>query len=105
MWSGPAAPSYAAAAVVNGVVLDGALDGTFKAFDATSGQVLWAQPLLGPISSGAAVVGDSVYVGSGTSSSDACQKGVPVVSDACVAAFNEVLGSTGGISAFHLAGS
>jgi outer membrane protein assembly factor BamB len=95
-------PSYAASAVVHGVVFASDLSGAFKAFDAATGRVLWSAPLLGPASSGAAIVGDDVFVGSGTSSTDACAKGVPVFSPACFLAFENVLGSTGGISAFHL---
>jgi outer membrane protein assembly factor BamB len=83
------------------VVLAGALDGLLKAFDAGTGRLLWASPLLGPISSGPAVVDDMVVVGSGTSSSDLCAKGQPY-SDACFLAFDTVLGQQGGVHAFRL---
>jgi polyvinyl alcohol dehydrogenase (cytochrome) len=101
-WQGIAAPTYAASSVANGVVLAGALDGLLKAFDAETGRPLWASPLLGPISSGPAVVGDLVVVGSGTSSSDLCAKDDPW-SDACFLAFDTVLGQQGGVHAFRLA--
>lgn len=101
-WSGVAGPSYAASGHVNGVVIAGALDNELKAWDARTGDLLVAHPLAGPISSGPAVVGDRVYVGSGTSSSDLCAKDTPGA-EACLAAFDEALGRTGGVHAFTLA--
>jgi outer membrane protein assembly factor BamB len=101
-WQGLAAFGYAASAAVNGVVFAGALDDLFKAYDAETGLPLFVVPLLGPISSGAAVVGDTVYVGSGTSSSDLCGKDTPVFSDVCFAIFDGLLGATGGVHAFRL---
>lgn len=103
-WRGASAPVYSASAGVNDVVFNAGLDGLFKAFDSATGALLWATPLLGPSSSGAAIVGDMVFVGSGTSSTDACAKDVPG-SDACLAVFDAVLGSLGGVQAFTLAGS
>jgi polyvinyl alcohol dehydrogenase (cytochrome) len=100
MWSGVAGPSYAASAVVNGVVFAGDLTGVFKAFDAATGLPLFASPLLGPISSAPAVAGDLVVIGSGTSSSDLCAKGTPG-SEACFAAFDLTLGSLGAVTAFR----
>ncbi|MDP9181350.1 MAG: PQQ-binding-like beta-propeller repeat protein [Actinomycetota bacterium] len=100
-WRGVSAPVYAASAAVPGVAFNAALDGVLKAFDSETGLLLWAAPLLGPSSSGPAVVGDMVFVGSGTSSSDACAKGVPG-SNECMSAFDTVLGSTGGVQAFRL---
>jgi polyvinyl alcohol dehydrogenase (cytochrome) len=94
-------PSYAASATVNGVVFSGALDNLFKAYEAGSGALIWAMPLLGPISSGPAIVGDTVYVGSGTSSSDLCAKELPG-SELCILYFDTILGGTGGIHAFRL---
>ncbi|HUF84058.1 MAG TPA: PQQ-binding-like beta-propeller repeat protein, partial [Acidimicrobiia bacterium] len=102
-WRGAQAPSYAASAVVNGVVLNGALDSVLRAYDAATGAILWASPLAGPVSSGPAVVGDSVYVGSGTSSSDACAKELPV-DEQCTELFDSVLGSLGGVHAFEIRG-
>lgn len=94
-------PSYAASATVNGVAFSGALDNLFKAYDAETGAILWTTPLLGPISSGPAIAGDWVYVGSGTSSSDLCAKDAPG-SEACLALFDTILGGLGGIHAFRL---
>ena len=102
VWHGAQAPSYAASAAVNGVVFSGALDDVLRAYEADTGRVLWSAPLAGPISSGPAIVGDSVYVGSGTSSSDACEKDAPG-GDACASLFDDVLGQTGGVHAFRLA--
>ncbi len=102
IWNGTAGPTYAASAVVNGVVFAGALDNELKAWDARTGQLLWAQPLAGPISSAPAIVGDTLFVGSGTSSSDACAKDTPIFSDVCFAAFQEGLGRSGAVHAFTL---
>jgi polyvinyl alcohol dehydrogenase (cytochrome) len=101
-WRGIQAPAYGAPAVVNGVVFHAALDNVFRAMDADTGRLVWSAPLAGPSSSGPAVVGDTVYVGSGTSSSDACEKDAPG-GDACAAFFDEALGRTGGVHAFRLA--
>ncbi len=102
LWRGAQAPSYSASAVVNRVVFSAALDSVLRAYDGETGRVLWAAPLAGPSSSGPAITNDSVYVGAGTSSSDACQKDAPG-SEACLAAFDEVLGQTGGVHGFRLA--
>lgn len=100
-WRGLAGPAYGTSAAVGGVVFAGALDTLFKAFDARTGRVLWAKSLLAPVASGPAISGDQVIVGSGLASSDACVKGTPI--DAlCVQAFEDVLGSLGGIHAFEL---
>lgn len=101
-WSGLAGPSYAASAFVNGVVIAGALDDVLKLWDARTGALLGAHVLAGPISSGPAVVGDRVYVGSGTASSDLCAKDTPG-GELCLALFDDVLGATGGVHAFELA--
>ena len=101
LWQHAGAPSYAPSAVTNGVVFAGALDGVLKAYDADTGQVLWASPLAGPVSSGAVVVGDMVFIGAGTSSSDLCAKGRPD-SAVCFAAFDTLLGQQGGVHAFRL---
>ena len=100
-WRGAQGPSYSASAAVNGVVFTGGLDSVLRAYDAETGAVLAAQPLAGPASSGPAIVGDSVYVGSGTSSSDACAKELPI-NEQCQALFDSVLGSLGGIHAFEV---
>lgn len=104
LWTGSQAPSYAATAVGGGVVMSGALDGIFRAYDAVTGAPLLSQPLLGPVSSGPAIVGDWVFIGSGTSSSDLCAKDAPGA-DQCFAFFDTTLGSTGGIHGFRLAAS
>jgi polyvinyl alcohol dehydrogenase (cytochrome) len=103
-WYAATAPSYAASGAVNGVVFAGSLDGVLHAFDESDGVPRWSISLGAPVSSGVAVAGDSVFVGSGTSSSDACAKGVPVFSDVCFAAFDGVLGSVGAVNAFRLIG-
>lgn len=100
-------PSYAASATVNGVVFHGALDNLLRGYDAASGTILFSMPLQGPISSGPAIVGDSLYVGSGTSSSDLCAKPGDdplsvVIFDLCLQLFEESLGATGAVHAFRL---
>lgn len=103
-WRGLQGPSYAASAAVNDVVFTAGLDDVFRAYHADTGAVLWAQPLSGPGSSGPAVVDATVFVGAGTSSSDACAKDTPIFGDACFLLFDEALGATGGVHAFELAG-
>ncbi|MGH9187056.1 MAG: PQQ-binding-like beta-propeller repeat protein, partial [Acidimicrobiales bacterium] len=100
-WQGLAAPGYGASAVVNGVVFAGSLDGLLQAFDAATGLLLWASPLLGPISSGPVVAGDMVFIGSGTSTSDLCAKGIPG-SELCLFVFDNVLGQLGAVHGFVL---
>lgn len=103
-WAGIAGPTYAASAHSHGVVVAGALDNLLKVFEAGTGALLYAAPLAGPISSGPAIVGDSIYIGSGTSSSDLCAKDLPG-SEACFQLFDETLSQTGGVHAFRLATS
>lgn len=103
-WQGAQAPAYAASGAVNGVVFAGALDSVFRAYDTETGAILWASPLAGPISSGPAITSDRVYVGSGTSSSDACAKELPI-NELCLAFFDQVAGGLGGVHAFELATS
>ncbi len=101
-WQGTAGPSYGAVAIVNGVVFTPALDDLLKAFDADTGALLWATPLSGPGSSGPAVYQDMVFIGAGTSTSDACAKDNPT--DAlCVFLFDRALGQLGGLHAYRLA--
>ncbi|HLG00933.1 MAG TPA: PQQ-binding-like beta-propeller repeat protein [Acidimicrobiia bacterium] len=105
-WRGAQAPSYAASAAVNGVVFAGSLDNVFRGYDTETGAVLFASPLAGPISSGPAIVRDAVFVGSGTSSSDACAKEFgEEINGACLELFDSVLGGLGGVHAFELATS
>jgi polyvinyl alcohol dehydrogenase (cytochrome) len=99
-WSSLAGPTYAASAVVNGVVFAGDLTTTLKAFDAASGLPLLVLPRLGPISSGPAIAGDTLVIGSGTSSSDLCAKDTPI-DEPCRQAFDLTLGSLGSVSALR----
>lgn len=101
-WQSAAGPSYAASAHSGGAVVAGALDSTLKVFDAETGAVLFSAPLAGPVSSGPAIVGDRVYIGSGTASSDLCAKDQPG-SEQCFAAFDETLGAAGGVHGFRVA--
>jgi polyvinyl alcohol dehydrogenase (cytochrome) len=99
-WSGLAIPTYAASAVVNGVVLAGDLSMLFKAFDASNGLPLSVLPLLGPISSGPAIAGDTIVIGSGTSSTDLCAKDTPIDAP-CRQLFDVTLGSLGSVTALR----
>lgn len=96
-------PTYGATAVVNGVAFNAALDDLLKAYDTETGQLLWSAPLAGPGSSGPVVYGDMVFIGSGTSTSDACAKDQPY-DEACVFFFDTALATLGGIHAFRLVG-
>lgn len=100
-WQAPVVPTYGASAVSNDVAFAGALDGILRAFHTDTGAILWASPTLGPISSGPVVVGDMVFVGSGTSTSDLCAKEDPW-SPACFLVFDTILGQQGGVHAFRL---
>ncbi|MGH9136201.1 MAG: PQQ-binding-like beta-propeller repeat protein [Acidimicrobiales bacterium] len=100
-WRGGVGPTYGASAVADGVVFNAALDLLLKAYDARTGRLLWAAPLAGPASSGPVVVGDMVFIGSGTSTSDLCAKDNPT-DGLCVFLFDTVLASLGGIHAFRL---
>lgn len=73
LWRAPLArPSYGAPAYVNGVVLaPSTFDFSLKAFDAATGTLLWTAPLNGAPSSTPVPVGRSVYVGTGTRTTDA----------------------------------
>lgn len=73
LWRAPLSrQSYGAPTYANGVVLvPSTFDFTIKAFDANTGNVLWAHPLIGATSSAPVIVGDSIYVGSGTRTTDA----------------------------------
>ena len=87
-WQAVQGPSYGASTLAGGVVYNGSLDGALRAYDAATGSLLWAFPLGAPISSGAAVAGDTVVIGAGTS-----DNGPPV----------NPLSDTGEIWAFSLA--
>jgi outer membrane protein assembly factor BamB len=102
-FQGGVGPTYGATAVVNGVAFNSALDDVLKAYDTETGRLLWAAPLTGPGSSSAAIYDDMVFIGAGTSTSDACAKDNPT-DDACVFAFDVALATLGGVQAFRLLG-
>jgi outer membrane protein assembly factor BamB len=65
-WQQPiAAPTYAAAAEANGVVLIGGTDFTLRALDLHTGDVLWSEEMMGAVSGGAVVTGDDVVAVAG----------------------------------------
>jgi outer membrane protein assembly factor BamB len=101
-WYGVQAPTYAATSVINGLAFSAGLDSLLRAYDTNTGLLRWVTPVLGPASSAPAIVGDSVYIGSGTASSDVCAKDTPPVSELCFAALDATLGTVGGIHAFEL---
>jgi uncharacterized repeat protein (TIGR01451 family) len=78
IWRAPAAPSYAATTYSNGVVF-AASTTTFtdNAYDANTGVPLWHFPLGAAVASGTAIVGNSVYVGSGLSEGQIGSSTVP----------------------------
>jgi len=60
-------PSYAATTTTNGVVFAPSTTGfSIDAYSAVTGTPLWSFPTGGAMSSGAAIVGSSVFVGAGT---------------------------------------
>jgi outer membrane protein assembly factor BamB len=70
LWHTNPLPSYSAATFTNGLVF---ISDTFgfqiQAYNADNGALMWAFPVNGAPSSGPTIVGDSIYVGSGTSAS------------------------------------
>lgn len=68
LWDAPTPlPSYAATSYANGVVFHPSTFGfSVTAFHADLGLPLWAMPVVAAPSSAAAIVGSSIYVGSGT---------------------------------------
>lgn len=61
-------PSYAAVTYANGLVyLSDTFGFSLHVYDANTGALLWAHALNGAPSSGPALVGDSIYLGTGTS--------------------------------------
>jgi polyvinyl alcohol dehydrogenase (cytochrome) len=68
LWQGVVSlPSYAATTTTNGVVFAPSTTGfAIAAYSARTGTPLWAFPTGGAMSSGAAIVGPSVFVGAGT---------------------------------------
>jgi outer membrane protein assembly factor BamB len=73
-------PSYAATSVVNGIALvPETVPSDLVALNATTGAPLWVNPVIGPPSSSAVVVGNSVYLGTGTTESDLEYKSLGLV--------------------------
>jgi polyvinyl alcohol dehydrogenase (cytochrome) len=69
-WWAPMLYTYGSTTAAAGVVYVPSLDGFLRAFDAASGRLLWAFPLVAPSSSGAAIVAHGLVVGDGTDESD-----------------------------------
>jgi outer membrane protein assembly factor BamB len=66
LWDAPTGPAYGAAVYSGGVVfVPDTFTFTLQAFDANTGVPLWAFPMQGPPASPPAIVGASLYVGSG----------------------------------------
>src|SRR5438874_342078 len=71
-WEESGAPALGASSVANGVVFVGTpAPPSLRAFDVQSGTLLRQIPLAGAVNSSAALVGDSLFVGSGDSESGA----------------------------------
>lgn len=100
-FQGGVGPSYGASAAVNGVVFNAALDDLLKAYDTSTGALLWATPLAGPGSSGPAIYDDMVFIGSGTASSDLCAKDNPT-DELCVFLLDTAVGALGGLHGYRL---
>jgi polyvinyl alcohol dehydrogenase (cytochrome) len=67
LWDAPAAPAYGAAVYAGGVVfVPDTFSFTMQAYDASTGHPVWAFPMGGPPSSPPAIVGNSLYAGTGT---------------------------------------
>ena len=94
LWRAPAAPSYAATTYSNGVVF-AASTTTFtdNAYDANTGVPLWRFPLGAAVASGTAIVGSSVFVGSGLSEGQIGSSTVPPGSNG-IWKFNTTAGGT-----------
>lgn len=69
-WSAVQGYTYGATSAANGVVYVGALDSMIRAYDASTGLLLWSFTTGAPMSSGAAITSRSIVVGTGTSESD-----------------------------------
>ncbi|MCU1448965.1 MAG: PQQ-like domain [Acidimicrobiales bacterium] len=68
LWDAPTGPAYGAAVYSGGVVfIPDTFTFTVQAFDANTGVPLWAFPMQGPPASPPAIVGNSLYLGSGIS--------------------------------------
>jgi outer membrane protein assembly factor BamB len=105
LWRTPASrQAYGAPSFTRGIVLvPSTFDFTLKAFSADTGVLLWEHPLNGASSSTPVVVGDSVYLGAGTRTTDAEWKmfGAGAVEGTAGA---HALSRTSGIWAFSLPG-
>lgn len=70
-------PTYGSTSVVNGVAfVPLTLQSDVVALNADNGRLLWAAPVVGPPSSTAVVVGDSMYIATGTRETDLEYKAV-----------------------------
>jgi outer membrane protein assembly factor BamB len=113
VWAQAQAPTYGPTTAANGVVYSGATDDLLRAYDAATGQLLWAFPLTAPVSSGAAITAGTLVVGAGTSDTDAefktCDELPGPVAAPCKAtplsATLNPLSKANGIWAFSLPGS
>lgn len=71
-WDAPAPPAYGAVVYTGNMVLVPDTFGmSMQAYDADTGALLWSYPLAGAPASPPALLGDSMYFGSGTPSADA----------------------------------
>jgi outer membrane protein assembly factor BamB len=101
-----AAPTYGSTSVVNGVALvPDTLTSSLLAIDAATGAPLGIFPIIGPPSSTAAVAGNDVYVGTGTSETDLEYKALGLTLQK---SFTDLIGESplaplSGIQAFQLA--
>jgi outer membrane protein assembly factor BamB len=69
VWRAPSTPSYAATSYSNGVVFAGSTTSfAAAAYNADTGLPLWTFPLGATTSSGTAIAGSSIFLGSGLSS-------------------------------------
>ena len=66
-----AAPFYGATGGVPGIVFMGGVDATLRAFDTSTGEILFSAPLNGIIFSSAAIVDGEVFIGAGFGASEA----------------------------------
>jgi hypothetical protein len=69
-WSALQGFTYGGTSAANGVVYVGGLDTILRAYDASTGQLLWLFPTGAPISSTPAITAGAVVVGAGTSYTD-----------------------------------
>lgn len=78
VFQAPSLPTYAASSYTNGVVfLPDSLASGVAAFDAGTGNPIWAFPLGAVPASGAAIAGSSIYLGTGETDSTAAGQTVP----------------------------